>query len=326
MFGESREAVSPSWHTVPRPPAPPWDGTDSGTLCINAVRLVGGGDAASSAQLGDTSDTRSAASGRDLLLRDFPICCARDHRAGDSFQFVFHVPWKAPQLLVTRTQLALSLERHRLSSRWLFSGKFLKPYKDGGPGSEEVNQQRFSGSTHSSTDLRVPGADRVRSYALAACPGPTALPHGFAPRPPLAWVLLRGGGCRGRGWERCREAAEFSWFPACMTSAKYCGGPPPPVWPQGEEGMKKKKENVGFVLAGELEPQGMSGKPQLGLPSSSARHDAPAGRQKGLLSPHPSNMERKAKPIPGPREPCGKRDFCREAAAWRRLAPGAERG
>ena len=78
---------------------------------------------------------------------------------------------------------------------------------------------------------------------------------------------------------------------------------------------KKKKENAGFVLAGELEPQGMLGKPQLGLPSSSARRDAPAGWQKGLLSPRLSTTEHKVKPSPGPQELCGKRDFCWEAAA-----------
>lgn len=139
----------------------------------------------------------------------------------------------------------------------------------------------------------------VCSYVVAACPGPAASPHGVALRTLLAWVLLQGGGCRGCSWEWCREQAETSWFPASMSLAKSCGGPPPPVWPQGEEGIKKKKrENVGFVLAGELEPQGMSGKPQLGLPSSSARRDTPAGRQKGLLSPRPSNTEHKAQPWP----------------------------
>lgn len=61
----------------------------------------------------------------------------------------------------------------------------------------------------------------------------------------------------------------------------------------------------------------MSGKPQLGLPSSSARRDTPAGRQKGLLSPRPSNTEHKVKPSPGLQELCRKRDFCREAAACR---------
>lgn len=75
----------------------------------------------------------------------------------------------------------------------------------------------------------------------------------------------------------------------------------------------------------------MSGKPQVGLPSSSARRDAPAGRHKGLLSPLRSKTEHKVKPSPGPRELCGKGGFCREAAAHRQgrgcslqVANGAE--
>lgn len=61
---------------------------------------------------------------------------------------------------------------------------------------------------------------------LTACPGPAASPRSIVPRALFAWVLLRGGGCWGQGWKRCREQAEIiSWFPASVTGLSAGGDP-----------------------------------------------------------------------------------------------------
>lgn len=52
------------------------------------------------------------------------------------------------------------------------------------------------------------------------------------------------GGCGARSWERCREPAELSWFPASRTRAECWGGAPPPtalLFGLKERGKKKKK-------------------------------------------------------------------------------------
>lgn len=71
-----------------------------------------------------------------------PRHCALDHRAGVGFQFTFCVPWKAPQPLTcapgSRNTTGVMAAAASLSSRLLFSGKFLKPSEGGGPSSPPV--------------------------------------------------------------------------------------------------------------------------------------------------------------------------------------------
>lgn len=141
----------------------------------------------------------------------------------------------------------------------------------------------------------------------------TVSPHSVIPPALLAQGLLWGGGCGNTAGSR--ELTGNSCFPASATLATCCGTPPPPAWPQGEEGIKKKKGKCWFCFGWGAGATRNVGKPQLGLPCSSARHGALARRHKGLLPPCLAETEHKAQSWPT--GALGKRDRCGEVAVDR---------